>query len=235
MPRLSVLAVLPSLFALSLRGDTVELKTGERLEGTFRQASASGVLIEVGGQPITLPLEKVHAIYFGAGKISSVVGPAPSQEAVDALKALRSVTESGISYRDYASRVLDAKVKVDRYLSSAANDGAALRSGIGLAMREYELASQAWSTAISTSVGTLAVATSVGRTLDGDPEISKCPAIRQWIDQTNQTAARSRVTRNNSPDQRAAMIGLLAGQRPALLWTCASAHVAEAERLLAQH
>jgi hypothetical protein len=37
---------------------------------------------------------------------------APASDALDALKGLRSVTEVGLSYRDYAPRVLDAKVKV---------------------------------------------------------------------------------------------------------------------------
>jgi hypothetical protein len=94
------LAILALLFALSLRGDTIELKTGER--------------IEVAGQPITIPLEKIQAIYFGVVPSRTVAGPAPSQEALDALKALRSVVQTGLDYRDYSQRVLDAKVKVDR-------------------------------------------------------------------------------------------------------------------------
>ena len=64
--RLAVsLAVLPLLLALSLRADTIELKTGERIEGAFKQATSAGAVIEVGGQAITIPLEKVKAIYFG--------------------------------------------------------------------------------------------------------------------------------------------------------------------------
>ena len=102
--RISALAILSALFALNLRSDILELKTGERIEGTFKQATAAGAVIEVAGQPITISLEKVKAIYFGVA---------------DALKALRSVTQSGIAYRDYAQRMLDAKVKVDRYLSLA--------------------------------------------------------------------------------------------------------------------
>ena len=108
-PRIIVsIPVLALLFALNAVGDTVELKTGERLEGTFRQAGSTGVTIETAGQLITIPLKKVLAIYFGGAK-TRPHGPAPSQEALDALRALRSVTEAGISYREYAPRVLDTK------------------------------------------------------------------------------------------------------------------------------
>src|SRR5437764_9739127 len=40
--------------------DVVELKTEERLEGTFKQADSAGVVFEVGGQSITMPLAKVR-------------------------------------------------------------------------------------------------------------------------------------------------------------------------------
>ena len=196
MSRICVLAVLPLLFALGLNGDTIELKTGERLERTFRQANATGTVIEAAGQPITIPLEKIRAIYFGVAPTRTVADPAPFQEALDALKALRSVTQSGIAYREYSTRVLDAKVKVDRYVSLAKTDAAEFRGAIGLAMREYELASQAWSTTISTSMRGLAVATNVGMSLDEDPEVSKCPAIRQMIDQMDRETGKSRLLRS---------------------------------------
>jgi len=141
------IAVLTMLFALTLRGDTVELKTGEHLDGAFRQASAAGVVIEIAGQAMTIPLGKVQAIYFGAQRPASVsTAPAPFAEALDALRALRSVTESGVTFRDYATRVLDARVKVDRCQNSSAAATVAAR----LAMREYELASRAWSAGFAT-------------------------------------------------------------------------------------
>jgi hypothetical protein len=121
---LQVLAVLSPLFALSLRGDTIELKTGERIDGTFKQATQTGAVIEVGGQSVTIPLEKVQAIYFGVVPARTVSGAAPSELAMGSLRALRSVTDSGISYRDYAPRVLDTRVSVDKYrvLSASLRD-----------------------------------------------------------------------------------------------------------------
>src|SRR5712692_6783873 len=115
--RMCVLAVLPSLFALSLRGDTIELKTGEKIDGRFKQATSAGVVMEVGGQSITVPIARVRAIYLGAAP-TTAKADSTATDALEALKALQSVTSSGVSYRDYAPRVLDAKVKVDKYLSS---------------------------------------------------------------------------------------------------------------------
>src|SRR4051794_3386519 len=103
------------LVAAISNADTIELKTGERLDGAFKQATSAGVVIDVAGQPITITLEKVRAIHFGSAPVQTAVGPTPLQEALDAIKALRSVTVSGINYRDYSQRTLDAKVKVDRY------------------------------------------------------------------------------------------------------------------------
>ena len=55
------------LLGVSVQGAVLELKSGERLEGTFKQASVDGgIVIEVGGQAITMPFAKVRAIYFGA-------------------------------------------------------------------------------------------------------------------------------------------------------------------------
>src|SRR5258708_4832106 len=73
------LALLPPLFAVSLRGDTFELKRGEGIEGTFKQATSAGAVIEVGGQSITFPLGKLRAIYFGV-VARSAGGAVPSKE-----------------------------------------------------------------------------------------------------------------------------------------------------------
>jgi ABC-type Fe3+-hydroxamate transport system substrate-binding protein len=143
-----VLAVLLSLFALCLSAGTIELKTGERIEGKFIAATSTHAVIEVAGQSITIPLEKVRAIYFGAVPARTVAGPPPSHEALDALKALQSVAQSGIAYREYATRVLDARVKVDQYLSSQA-DTTELRRAIRGAIMDYELAGNIWLANIS--------------------------------------------------------------------------------------
>jgi hypothetical protein len=91
---------------------------------------------------------------------------------MEALKGLRSVTQSSISLRDYAPRVLDAKVKVDRYTTGAAHDQ------IQAAMRAYGYPAQAWSAAIAETRSTQMA---IGAAVEGDPVISKCPTIIQVI------------------------------------------------------
>jgi len=114
---LSLMAVAPSL------ADVVELKTGQRVEGTFKQATPSGIVIEVGGQIITFEQEKVRAIYFGPAPAPTQSQPSALAEAMKALKAIQFVTYGGVSYRDYAPRVSDAKIVVDRYLQEPAEQG----------------------------------------------------------------------------------------------------------------
>ena len=101
--------------------DVVELTTGQRVEGTFQQATPRGVSIEVGGQTITFEQEKVRAIYFGSAP-AAAVPPSPAREALLSLKALQSVTRAGIAYREYSQRVNDAKIQVDRVLDELPGD-----------------------------------------------------------------------------------------------------------------
>ena len=96
MNRICLLFVLPSLLTFTLRGDTFKLKTGERIEGAFKEATSASAGIEVAGQPITIPIEKLKAICFGATPSATVGSPTPAQGTLDTLKALRSVTNSGM-------------------------------------------------------------------------------------------------------------------------------------------
>ena len=200
---------------------TVELKTGEHIEGTFKQATPTATVIDVAGQSITIPADKIQAMSFGAAVARPSGGPAPFQESLDELNALRSVTGSGISYMEYSRRVLDARVKVDHYSASAADS--LLRSAITLAMREYELASQEWNEAINPKyrVHDILLRYIDGRMLSEDP---KCPSFAQWHDMVRQNFARNWYVRSFAVD------GLISRYQ-AVVWTCASDHVAEAQRL----
>ena len=135
-----------------LRADTVELKTGERIEGTFKQATLNEVTIEVGGQTLKFQLEKVRAITFGSAPLTNV--PISNlQEAVDSLKALRSVVEVGIIYKDYDTRVLDTKIKVDRYLQMHSQGNAKAKASVSKAMNYYLLALNVWQDKIKYEAG----------------------------------------------------------------------------------
>jgi hypothetical protein len=237
------LAVLSWIVASNLKADTIELRSGERIDGTFKQATSAGVVIDVAGQAITIPIEKVKTIYFGAPP-SQPASPAPSKEAVDALRELRSVTGSGIAYRDYSQRVLDARVKVDRYLSAPGNDAPELRTAINVAMLEYELASQGWLTSFS-PVEHTNLWTPMGKIME-EPNVAKCPAVQavlyvrdhpQAANSTSNRKSRSAPSpaHQQDPTEQLGLLFAIKGGAPGSVWSCASAEVAEAERLAAQH
>lgn len=206
------------LFALitcGLLADTLELKTGERMDGTFKQAGAAGVVIEVAGQPLTVPLEKVKAIYFGAASPANISAFSPIKDALDALRGLRSVTESGVSYRQYSERVLDAKVKVDQVSGDSSPAAAAATS----AMRYYQLASNAWNSAISVSnANSYAIMLETGRGLQ--ELLGDCPTLSRFV---------STIPAKIQGSNRTSMLSSLVGQQPSVVWPCASAKLALAE------
>lgn len=247
MNRVFTLAFLTVLFVSTVRGDAIELKTGERVEGTFKQATSAGAVIEVAGQPITIPIEKLQAIYFGpAPPRSAAVSPPHYQEALDALTALRSLTKSGITYRDYAKEVLEARVKVDRYLSRG-NEGTQLRSAIRVAMIEYELASWAWATKTD-AIGNADLWKPMGDAMQ-DPAVAACPTVKAAIEMNDNPPA-SAPTRRRSPPARQSTMDRSTGLGSMLtvvesspywslgnvtsgIWLCASKLVADGERSLA--
>jgi hypothetical protein len=200
----------------TIRADTVELKTGEKIEGKFKQATQAGVVIEVGGQAVTFGIEKVRAIYFGSAPVSQQV-PSQIGQALDALKALNSVTSAGVTFREYSTRVLDAKVVVDRFLASAPQDPA--HDAISSAMGYHEMASQAWSTTFRRPLsGGPDTFLEVGTKLQHD----SCPEAVKLVERA--------ATNHAGPGD----LGLFVGQHPGPLWQCAARKVAEAESITAK-
>src|SRR5438128_1620847 len=72
--------------------------------------------------------------------VGAAAGEDTHRDALRALQALRSATTIGITYQDYARRLVDTKIIVDRDL---ATDEAGAR--LKLAMGYYGLAGRAWS------------------------------------------------------------------------------------------
>jgi hypothetical protein len=201
-----LLALASGLFA-----DTIELKTGERIEGAFKQATPAGVIIVVGGKALNFPLSSVRSIYFGSASASEKEKPNPAAiEAIDAVRGLRSVTEAGLNYSQYSQRVLDAKVRVDRFTSSTSLNDAELGVIIQAAMHYYELASRAWSAKISKNES---MQTEVGLLAKAD----KCPAVRETV--------------ANSLFGGDLQIGMLMGEHLQVFWHCGVAKLAESESL----
>jgi hypothetical protein len=161
--------------------DTIELKTGQKVDGTFRQATAAGVVVEVGGQVLTFPLDQVRAIYFGSAPTSAAASTTGPDEALGALRGLESVVKSGVNYQEFSKRVLDARVVVDRALRG--NDAPKLRE----AMQLYELAAKIWR---------LRMTSGFGGVLD-DAAVGFCPAAledakKRATATINATAARTK-------------------------------------------
>src|SRR6185295_7471265 len=76
-----VTAALLAMSLMSVRpvsADVIELRTGERVEGTFRGADDSAVRIEIDGRPVTFAPSQVRAIYYGSAP--SMRAPAELQE-----------------------------------------------------------------------------------------------------------------------------------------------------------
>jgi hypothetical protein len=198
--------------------DVVELKTGQRVEGTFRGANSDSVTIEVGGQAITFEREKVRAIYLGSAPTSQVI-PSALDEAMKALKGLQSVVSGGISYREYAPRVSDAKVIVDRYLNSAEASEQSIRQSVSDAMALYVVASTAWNGRVVR--GGAEQFSAAGR----DPVLQKCPVALRGAEESRR--------RDPAPPILGEAYGigsaLAFGGLPAL-WSCASEKISEAEQ-----
>lgn len=216
------LALLSLVASAPSWADVVELNTGQRIEGIFKKAGPSGVVIEVGGQTITFDQEKVRAIYFGSAQASQI-RPSTLNEAIKAVKALQSVVAGSVSYRDYAPRVSDAKIVVDRYLQEPEQRDYAVRSAISEAMHYYVLASSAWNTRVARS-GYEAVA-EVGK----DPAISKCRQAQAAVEEALKISPPTRGTA--LPDSYWVGSRLADAGLPGL-WFCASEKIAVAEQAL---
>lgn len=201
--------------------DVVELKTGQRVEGTFKGADDTAVRIEIGGQVLMFKPEQVRAIYYGAAPASTspAASPSPRDEALKALKGLQSVAQAGTNYRDYSPRVSDAKIMVDRYLSGADSYDSA-KTPIAAGMHYYVLAGSAWSSSISRSNY---------ERVGADPAVGECEPARHVIAESKRTLPI--IWR--SPVGEATTVGIVIGAGGiSALWSCASDKIADAERLL---
>ena len=132
---LALLLLSITVAPVAAHADVVELKSGQKIEGTFKGADDVAVKIEVGGQTVAFQPEQVRAIYYGAAPVSAEVQPSPVQEAMKAVRGLQSVSQGGITYRDYAPRVSDAKVIVDRYLQDTGEPESPGKASIKDALR----------------------------------------------------------------------------------------------------
>jgi len=220
MRRALYVAALALSLAVPAIADVIELKTGQRVDGTLKQATPVSVSVDVGGQTITFDGEKVRAIYFGAAPSPVASQPSARDEAMRALKALRSVAQGGITYRDYAPRASDAKIVVDRYLGEGRD--VPERSVIREAMEYYTYASSAWGASLSGDVAGF-------QTTGASPLIKRCPALTAELERSKRE--QPYLWRGTAMETATAGI-VIGGRGVSAIWSCAADKIAEAEKLL---
>jgi hypothetical protein len=95
-------------------------------------------------------------------------------ETLDALKAVQSIATTGVSYRDYTSRMLDAKIQVEKFLQAQGGD-LELKSRVQNAMTLYLLAGAAWNARIQGNAPAL-------EAIGTQPALQLCPEIQPVLD-----------------------------------------------------
>ena len=199
--------------------DVIELRTGERVEGTFKGADDSAVRIEIDGRLVTFAPAQVRAIYYGSAPASTTAPLLERDEAIGALEGLRSVARTGVTYREYAPRVSEAQLVVDRYLQK--EDGApSIKGAIADSFHFYALAGAAWNAGLSR--GNYA-------TVGTDSALARCAHAQQVIAESKRK--RPFIWRAKGAGEGATTGMVIATDGIAALWSCASDKLAEAEKL----
>jgi hypothetical protein len=200
--------------------DVIELRTGERVEGTFKGADDSAVRIEIDGRIVTFAPAQVRAIYYGSAPASTTLPSVLERdEAIGALEGLRSVARTGVTYREYAPRVSEAQLVVDRYLQK--EDGApSIKGAIADSFHFYALAGTAWNAGLSR--GNYA-------TVGTDAALARCAHAQRVIAESKRKSPF--IWRAKGAGEGATTGMVIATDGIAALWSCASDKLAEAEKL----
>lgn len=178
-------------------------------------------------------------------------GPVTSQDALDALLALQSVTTSGITFRDYTPRVLDARIKIDQYLRTPENNDVDIRALMKSAMRYYEMAAEYWPLTVMPLSGWSMRMFQLERTMAeefrSDKDFQACPAIVRILNAADSQNSKNKVLaeqeltkkpraqnryviRSASEDSLAIAMTLRLSIQD--LWSCANAKASEVEKAL---
>src|SRR5262245_10240391 len=142
--------------AAGAAGVVLELASGQRIEGTLRQASATRVLVEVGSDVLSFDAADVRAIYFAspdppaAGTSAAAPAARPAEpppaprvpgpvDALEMVKALRAAAERNPKPEEFSPLVGDAADVVDRYLASGVEAAPPGAEPLAEALRFYQL------------------------------------------------------------------------------------------------
>jgi hypothetical protein len=139
--------------------------------------------------------------------------PAGFQEAMKSLRTVRSVSEGGARYQDYAPRTLEAKIAVDEYLRAPERNDADIRRAVGASLRYYLLTSRVWNAIIVNSNSTTREMAVLSIYQAATSDLESCPGVKKTMSSANDAG-----------------YGLTsAALRPLL--ECASAELVRAEKL----
>jgi hypothetical protein len=130
------------LAAPAAAGDVVELKTGRRIQGTFKGADDAAVRIEVNGKIVMLKPAQVKAIYYGATPEASMSQQAAGEEALRVLTALRAMTADRPTYGQYVGRLGYARFRANLLLPKVTDS--ALASAVSTSLRFFAAARDIW-------------------------------------------------------------------------------------------
>jgi len=133
-----------------------------------------------------------------------------AMDAILALKELESVTVAGINYTEYSRRMLDTRIKIDRFLGIGGGDPE-LSLLIQRSMELYTFARAAWNSKITKDYDQ-----------GEDPRVDLCPPVANVRD--------SATAEQYVP--LAVARGISVAVAVPTLWTCASDNISAAERRL---
>ena len=200
-----VVVALVLMLASAALADVVQLQDGDQITGTFSEASAGIVSIEVGGQVIHFAQDKVRAIYFGAAPAvgqatPSASAPAPSASApapngsapapnataptpstnpafAEALGALKSVQSVIAASADYDKYSARVLEAKPKVDRFLQSEPAEspARAAVARSMQFYTLAATAWNGRLAN--GTAQQLPEVGR----DPLLQQCDEAQQIL------------------------------------------------------
>lgn len=214
---LGVIGILATLLVafcpVSARADILELKSGQKLEGQYVGGSKEEIRFQVGSQTLKFPVAEVSRITIGTSGQEDFYKAA--KEALRQLKALASVVEGGPTYRDYAPRVTDAKIKVDQFLEEyRASPLPRFNQHVAGSLGFYVAAASAWNAKVSRTGA---------RELARDPYVLRCSPLQEEV-------ARMRGG-ISSPDELSDGVTIQVIGIP-ILWKCAHNSMIDAEKVL---
>ena len=210
------LLVIVGVWSSSVLAEVLELRNGQKIEGQFAGGSKDELHFQVGSQTLKFPVGEVARITFGT--VAQEDFSKAAKEALRQIKALASVVEGGITYRDYAPRVSDAKIRVDQFLDEyKPSPVPAFNAHISDALEFYVAASSVWNAGISRRGY---------EEIQVSPYVQKCAALQEIVETFLGTQRRL------SGIPQRGMVIASAGPQP--LWQCARASLNEAEKALGQ-